>query len=177
MSINMFYFFVMMLCTKTLSNALVMSENKENNLVEYNVTENQTNLCENHMTFDEMKKFLKEHSCLFMEIECNSIGRRYKRWGESTNNKINAIHATIHEQRNMINFLFNNSINTTILTNTISDHHSKKGPQLTSRRDIIDLILVALVVLYIIYLIIFRAGCSPCNNFLLYLSKTFTRRV
>ncbi|CAF4782199.1 unnamed protein product, partial [Rotaria sp. Silwood2] len=156
MSINMFYFFVMMLCATTLSNALVMSENKENkenNLVEYNVTENQTNLCENHMTFDEMKKLLKEHSCLFMEIESASIGRRHKRWGDSTNNKINAIHATINEQRNMINFLFNNSINATILTNAISDHHSKKGPQLTSWRDIIDLILITLVVLYIIYLI------------------------
>jgi hypothetical protein len=45
---------------------------------------------------------------------------------------INALQTTINNHRTMINYLINNTINTTVMSDAIIDHHTRTLPILAS---------------------------------------------
>ncbi|CAF4601122.1 unnamed protein product, partial [Rotaria magnacalcarata] len=76
----------------------------------------------------------------------------------------------------MINYLINNSMNATYVTNAISSHHSNTGPILTSWRDLIDVFVITLCMGFFIYLLMCHAACSPRDRCLSFIFKrTITR--
>ncbi|CAF3329348.1 unnamed protein product [Rotaria socialis] len=139
---------------------------------------NEINQCQQRqMTYEQIKAILEQHPCIGFENESeNNSNRRMKRWGD-TSNKINAIHGTINEHRTMINYLINNTVNATFVTDAIGDHHSNTRPQFTSWRDIVDLICITIFIGYILYFLICRTGLGPCNHCLSFLSKHMVPRV
>ncbi|CAF1464159.1 unnamed protein product [Rotaria sordida] len=179
-----FFFYLIIICTTNLSYELnIVSNEKEGNISnEYNPTNVEIkNQCQNHMTYEQMKNLLERHPCIAIEIEnsnMNNIKRRAKRlFNENTHNKINALYGKIDEHREMINYIFNNSINATILTSAIKNHHSNSPPQLNSWRDLLDLFLISILILCIIYYLIFKSGFKRCDRFLISLFKDVNHRV
>ncbi|CAF4766413.1 unnamed protein product [Rotaria sp. Silwood2] len=77
---------------------------------------------------------------------------------------VHALQTTINDHRTMINYLINNSINATFVSDAISTHYSGSGPILTSWRDLIDLICIILFIGFIVYFLLSRAGFNPCNT-------------
>lgn len=143
----------------------------EQNLVQINTTIPDTNTCppSSRMTYEQMRLLLQQHPCVIFDDNNENSRRRVRRWGDS--NKINAIHATINDHRNMINLLVNNSINATFVTDAIRDHHTGTPPVLTSWRDLFHIFFATVFIVYVIYYLIFRAGFAPCNRCLSFISK------
>ena len=137
---------------------------------------NQTTLCQQHlMTLKEIMALLKQQPCILIEKQfTNSIRKRDVNNG---NLDIHAIQTTINDHRTMINYLVNNSINATYVSDAISTYHSKTGPIFTSWRDLVDLFFITLFLGFIIYYIMCRAGFAPCDKLLQCLFKPVVQRV
>ncbi|CAF1506335.1 unnamed protein product [Adineta steineri] len=97
------------------------------------------------MTLKQIVILLTKQPCAQI-IEKEDQRQVNKRNTDAGNVDIHALQTTINDHRTMINYLINNSINATYVSDAITNHHSKTGPILNSWRDIIDLCTVTLSV-------------------------------
>ncbi|CAF1306788.1 unnamed protein product [Rotaria sordida] len=84
---------------------------------------------------------------------------------------IKALQTIINDHRTMINYLVNNSINATFVSDAISTHHTQKGPILSSWRDLVDLVFITILIGFIIYFLLCRTRFCPCTTCLSCFSK------
>ena len=133
------------------------------------MNENEISRCPYNMTWSEIMALLQQKPCVIIETHEHSIGKR----DIITNDHIDmkALQATINDHRTIINYLVNNTVNTTVLQSAILDHHTNTFPILTSWRDWIDLLLIVPLVLYVLYKLLGRFGFTPCQSLLLLVSK------
>ncbi|CAF2048211.1 unnamed protein product, partial [Rotaria magnacalcarata] len=75
------------------------------------------------MSLQEIMNLLKRYPCAFIENEIEK-NLRIRRDSNAGNLDIHALQTTINDHRTMINYLINNSMNATYVTNAISSHHS-----------------------------------------------------
>ncbi|CAF1516289.1 unnamed protein product [Adineta steineri] len=138
--------------------------------------EHQTLSCQRTMTLKQIVILLTKQPCAQI-IEKEDQRQVNKRNTDAGNVDIHALQTTINDHRTMINYLINNSINATYVSDAITNHHSKTGPILNSWRDIIDLCTVTLSVGFIIYYCICRTGCTTCDKVLSYCCKPIITRI
>jgi hypothetical protein len=125
-------------------------------------------ICSHSMTLAQIIHLLQQQPCAIIETMSN---QRDKRQVHAGSVDINALQTTINDHRTMINYLINNTINTTVMSNAIMDHHSNTLPILASWRDWIDVMIVLLMIGYIIYRLITRFGSRSCDSIVVLVSK------
>ncbi|CAF4611618.1 unnamed protein product, partial [Rotaria socialis] len=130
-------------------------------------------------TLKEIREILDKHPCIQFENynQNQNQNRRQKRWlsgGDETKNHINAIYGKITEHHDMINVLTNSSINTTIMLNTIRDHHAYTLPNLSSWRDLTQVFLVIIILLTFMYFLFCRSNVKLGQKLLLCITKKKT---
>ncbi|CAM2727986.1 unnamed protein product [Rotaria socialis] len=152
---------------------------------EYTIDENidhEHNISQCHprlTTLKEIREILDKHPCIQFENynQNQNQNRRQKRWlsgGDETKNHINAIYGKITEHHDMINVLTNSSINTTIMLNTIRDHHAYTLPNLSSWRDLTQVFLVIIILLTFMYFLFCRSNVKLGQKLLLCITKKKT---
>lgn len=120
-------------------------------------------------TLEEIIQLLKQQPCIQIfetatETRAHHSKRQRRNTDASGNIDVRALQTTINDHRTMINYLVNNSINATYVTEAIRDHHSSAGPILSSWRDLIDLFTLSFFIFCFIYYCICRTGISPCDK-------------
>ncbi|CAF4323148.1 unnamed protein product [Rotaria socialis] len=153
---------------------------------EYTIDENidhEHNISQCHprlTTLKEIREILDKHPCIQFENynqnqnQNQNQNRRQKRWlggGDETKNHINAIYGKITEHHDMINVLTNSSINTTIMLNTIRDHHAYTLPNLSSWRDLTQIFLVIVILLTFMHFLFCRSNVKLGQKLLLCITK------
>jgi Sec-independent protein translocase protein TatA len=114
--------------------------------------------CQRSMTHSEIILLLSNKFCPV--IKKND---RKKRDVDGGTIDIKALQTTINDHRVMIEYLFNNTINGSVLADALHNH-ARIGPSFTSWRDMIDLLCVGLLVIVMIYLLVCRIGLSRCDD-------------
>jgi hypothetical protein len=129
----------------------------------HNNTNNQSSInqyCPSFIIYNQVTALLARNTCPSFEKsnKINNINDRTRRQIDSGNLDIKAIQTTVNDNRNMIQYLFNNSINQTILIEELYKH-SRTPPSLTSWRDWVDIISIGL------FLIMVRCIRLSCRLF------------
>ncbi|CAF1413895.1 unnamed protein product [Rotaria sordida] len=170
-------FILLLICVST-NGLLFRSRAKTTKLttVATILNETQTQECRRQMTLQQMKDILKQHPCAF-ENNIEIYLLRTRRDVDPNKIDIKAIHATVNDHRTMINYLINNSVNTTMLGDAILDHHKKTGPILSSWRDIFHLLFIIIFVGFILYFFICRTGLFPQRYCISTFSSCFVSEV
>ena len=135
------YYLAVHLCDSTPSSGLLVDSN--------DITHNQSSTkqyCEIFLTYNKMARLLSRNTCQTFDIpKANQNNHpRNKRQVHAGDFDIKAIQTTVNDHRTMIEYLFNNSINETILANALYDH-SRTTPSITSWRDLIDIVCIGLL--------------------------------
>jgi len=178
---NNYYFLVLLhhillyhLCICLPSHYLLLHPNNHNN----NNNETPTNqYCQQNMTYGQIVALLSKTRCSSIKEKTpvdinnnnNNNNNRHKRDVNAGTNDIRALQTTVNDHRSMIEYLINNSINATFVSEAINHYHNSTAPTLTSWRDLVDLLFIALVLLALLYFLIFRAGFSKCDKALVYI--------
>ena len=121
--------------------------------------------CQHSITYTQMIILLSRNICQLHETsnDTNDNNARTKRDVDAGNTDIKALQSTINDHRVMIEYLFNSSINETILAKALSDH-SRTAPSFRSWRDLVDIFCIGLVIIILLYLFICRTGCSASDQ-------------
>ena len=134
--------------------------------------------CHRTLRYPEIVQLLSRSTCLQIAKKTEGDNNnRTKRYVTAGNIDVHALQTTINNQQTMINYLFNNSINTTNVADAIDKHHSRTGPTLKSWRDLVDLLFLGLVLIIFIYLLLCRAGFSLCDSAIVFLFRPVIARL
>ncbi|CAF2694798.1 unnamed protein product [Rotaria sp. Silwood2] len=153
MVFNFFFQLCLILsCAFALSNGSILHDNDIYETITINVINNQTNQCRSPMTLQQIMSLVKQYPCTITEKENNN--RRMKRKVDADSADIYALQAILNDHLVMINYLIDNSINTSFVADAINNYYSKTGPILISWRDQIDLLFIAICIGFIIYLLV-----------------------
>ncbi|CAF1688632.1 unnamed protein product [Adineta ricciae] len=87
-----------------------------------------------------------------------------------------ALQNTINDNRIMIEYLFNNTINHTILADALLKH-TNRIPTFTSWRDLVDVICIVTFIFLALYYIICRIGIQVCDKFIVWIFRPVLQRV
>lgn len=117
--------------------------------------------CHRQLTLLEIMILLQQEAC---PSEDQGNHRMRKRNDDINNIDIRALQATIVNHNNMINYLINNTVNATYVTNAYIDQRTKTGVIVSSWRDWIDLICVAALVTVIVRFVFCRDNNSMCDR-------------
>jgi hypothetical protein len=117
--------------------------------------------CHRQLTLMEILILLQQEAC---PSDDQGNHRMRKRNDDTNNIDIRALQATIVNHNNMINYLINNTVNATYVTNAYIDQHTKTGVIVSSWRDWIDLICVAALVGFIARFLLCRSKNSICDQ-------------
>jgi len=139
--------------------------------LEYNQT---SSTCRDTVSLQQIIQFLKEQPCVKI-IEQNGH-QIVKRNTDAGNMDIHALQTTINDHRTMINYLINNSINASFVSDAILDHHSKTGPIFSSWRDIFNVFTILLLFGFVIYYCICRTGFKPCDKIIAFFCQPIITR-
>lgn len=126
-----------------------------------------------------MIKLLSKNSCPSIPklTQIDNIHHRTRRNVDSTEIDINAIQSTINDDhRIIIQYLFNNCINQSILADALYNH-SRTAPSFTNWRDIVDMFCIGFLLLVFIYLLICRKGFFLCDEFIVLIFRPIFNRV
>lgn len=132
-----------------------------NNLLKINNETSTNETCYHRMTYNEIIVSLNKTPCVVLIDQ--STEHREKRDTTSGNVDVYALQSTINNHRSMINYLTNNTVNFTVMSEAIYDHHTRTGPIFTSCRDI------TLLFCYI--------GCHPTDKALIFVLKPINNRL
>lgn len=125
--------------------------------------------CQRTMTWFQIVELLQQQPCAIIRTNHHRLSKRDV---NAETIDIKALVATINDHRTMINYLVNNTVNTTIVSNAIMDHHTKTMPILSSWRDSLLILLSVIVFGGIIRLFFKSKGPNPCDSlFLCLLSR------
>ena len=73
----------------------------------------------------------------------------------------------VNDNRIMIQYLSNHTINNKFLAEALLNHRNK-APSLTNWRDIVDIICITLFIFIIMYYLICQIGLSPCDRLIVW---------
>jgi hypothetical protein len=134
--------------------------------------------CQRLLTYNELVTILSRNSCSSIENsnEIHHNNSRTRRNIDAGNIDIKALQTTINDNRIMIEYLFNNSINETLLGKALYNH-SRIAPKLTSWRDLVDIFCIGSFSILLIYLLICRTGFSLCDQILIFLFSPILTRL
>lgn len=134
--------------------------------------------CQRLITHTQILSLLSRNPCSSLENsnEIDNNNNRTRRNINDGNIGIKTLQTTINDHRVMIEYLFNNSINETILAKA-TYNHSNLGPSLKSWRDLVDIFCIGLVSILLIYLLICRAGFSASDKLLEFLFQPVLNRL
>jgi hypothetical protein len=146
-----------------------------------NNTNNQSSIirsCPSFITYNQVVALLAINTCPSFEKsnKINDINHRKRRQIDSRNLDIKAIQTTINDNRNMIQYLFNNSINQTILIEELNKH-SCTQLSLTSWRDWVDIISMGLFLIILIYVFAWLVGFSLCHQLFIFFFRPIFNRI
>ncbi|CAF0804258.1 unnamed protein product [Rotaria sordida] len=104
--------------------------------------------CETFITYNQVVTLLSRNTCASIENSKKNKNKndRIGRQIDAGNFDIKALQTTVNDHRTMIEYLFNNTINETVLAKALYDH-SRKAPSFTSWRDLIDIFCIGLVLI------------------------------
>jgi hypothetical protein len=139
--------------------------------LEYNQTSSS---CGYTVSLQQIMQLLKEQPCV--KIIEQDGHRIVKRNTDAGNVDIHALQTTINDHRTMINYLINNSINASFVSDAILDHHSKTGPIFSSWRDLTDVFTISLLFGFVIYYCICRTGFRPCDKIIAFFCQPIITR-
>jgi len=147
----------------------------------HNNTNNQSStiqFCPSFITHNQVAALLAKNTCpsLTNSKKINNINDRKRRQIDSGNLDIKAIQTTVNDNRNMIQYLFNNTINQTILIDELYKH-TRTPPSLTSWRDWVDILSVGLFLIMVIYVFACRAGFSLCDRLFIFFFRPILNRI
>jgi hypothetical protein len=165
MQIMIYNYFFVVICLFVV--APVCDGVNNNNNKQYSATQD----CRHSMTYSQIVLLLSKTSCLLIEND-----DRTKRNVDSGSLDLKALQTTINDHRAMIEYLFKNIINESVLADALHNH-SRIGPSLTSWRDLVDLFSVGLVVIKLIYLFMCRVGFSLCDKLVAFLFRPVLDRL
>ncbi|CAF3589124.1 unnamed protein product [Rotaria socialis] len=153
-------------------------DHHHDNNINLNLYNNVSYQCEGRMHIQQIILKLKQHPCPIIVKEEIDTHRKMKRQVVDAGTvNVHALQRTANDHRTLINYLINNSINATIMSDAIITHHSKTGPILSSWRDLNHLFITIFLLGFIIYLILSRTGCTPCHRCLNMLSGSLLPRL
>jgi hypothetical protein len=136
-------------------------------IIDYSATAQCT---ERSLTLDEIREILFQHPCI-SSVQRQKRQQRKPSSEDHTENRINAIHGTINEHRSIINYLINNSVNTTFVQEAITSYYTSKMPNLSSWRDLSHILILTIFIGVSLYFLISRCTIEPIYRCLLCLSK------
>ena len=114
--------------------------------------EGQASPCHRSMNLSQVVELLQQR---------NRIGKR------DTHNTgtvdIHALQTTVNDHHTLINYIINNSLNTSFLTEAVNRQNAQRPPMLTEWRDCVDMACIAFIVGALVYLLICRTGCTSCG--------------
>ncbi len=144
-------------------------------------TNNQSSInqnCRSFITYNQVAALLARNTCPAFQNsnKINNNNDRTRRQIDSGNLDIKAIQTTVNDHRNMIQYLFNNSINQTILMQELYKH-SRTPPSVTSWRDWIDIFCISLFLIMLIYVFACHAGFSVCDRLFIFLFRPVLNRL
>lgn len=150
-------------------------------LYDFNATRNNQSsnkYCHSNITYPQILVLLSKTRCLSIQItnEIQNNNNRSKRTVDGGSIDIKALQATINDNRIMIEYLFNNTINQTLLAEALHAH-ARKAPSFSSWRDLVDILSIAIILIALIYFFICRIGLSPCDKIVEYLFRPILDRV
>ncbi len=147
----------------------------------HNNTNNQSSInqcCPRFITYNQVAALLARSTCPSIEKsnKIDNINDRTRRQIDSGNLDIKAIQTTVNDNRNMIQYLFNNTINQTILIDELYKH-TRTPPSLTSWRDWVDILSIGLFLIMVIYVFACRAGFSLCDRIFIFFFRPILNRI
>lgn len=126
------------------------------------------------MTLQDIREILDRRPCLSFHSHSHT-NRRHRRWlfgRGDTEKDIMGLQNNVKEHRNMINVLVNSSLNATFVLGAIKEHHENIVPNMSSWRDVTQLILVAIVLIAFCYLLLCRSSTNCCQQYVKYFFKS-----
>lgn len=119
--------------------------------------------CQHSMTYDEIRELLAHNPCAFDMNDANSdLKHRTKRDdNHASTSNVYALQSTINDHRTimndhrtMINYLMNNTVNSTQFNQYYAEQHATTAPIWKSWRDVSLLILIFICFCAIIYVVV-----------------------
>jgi hypothetical protein len=117
--------------------------------------------CHRPMTHAQVVELLQQQPCVVKSKQQSRIGKRDTQTTGTVD--IHALQTTVNDHHTLINYIINNSLNTSILAEAINRHNAKRPPILSEWRDSVDMACIAFIVGALIYLLICRTGCISCG--------------
>ncbi len=121
--------------------------------------------CPSVITYTKFLEILSKYRCA-SNSESNhlsNMNHRQKRDINGGSIDMKALINIVNDNRIMIQYLSNHTINHTFLAEALLKHRNK-APSLTNWRDIVDIIRITIFILLIMYYLICRIGLSPCDR-------------
>ena len=141
---------------------------------------NDTLHCSRALNLMEITQLLKTLPCVLIEIEPRERRQRSATDAaavSASNIDVKALQATINDHRTMINYLVNNSINATYVTDAVKDHHIETGPIFRSWRDTLLILLCMAVLGNFIYTSMCGSRANVCDSLLGMLFRSNITRI
>ncbi|CAF1538715.1 unnamed protein product [Adineta ricciae] len=133
--------------------------------------------CTEFVTYTQVLKMIREASCSQRHENVKIIPKtKYQKRELTANNDIKALQTTVNDHRVMIEYLFNNSINESTLTETFQDH-SRHPTTFSSWRDIIDIICIIIIIGALIHFLICIQGNPLCDRMISCSFRPILRRI
>ena len=174
---NYYYFFVIL--HPYLGIQLYNSLEPDDQLLDFqNNINNPLNQCSTFITYNQVAALLARKTCPSVRNskQIKIIHHRKSRQIDSGNLDIKAIQTTVNDHLSMIQYLFNNSINQTILVQELYKQ-AQKPPSLTSWRDWVDILCISTFFIILIYALACRPGFSLCDRLFIFLFRPVLDRI
>jgi hypothetical protein len=134
--------------------------------------------CGNALTYPEFRKLFSKYRCVSNTdiYPLFNVNHRPARSIDGGTIDMKAFQNTINDNRIMIEYLFNNTLNHTFLAEALINH-ANRAPSLNNWRDIVDIICLLIIVLLIMYYLFCRIGLSPCDHAIMWLFTPVINRM
>lgn len=174
---NYHYFFVIL--HRFLSIHLSNSLEPNDQLLDFqNNIHNPIKHCSTFITYNQVAALLAKNTCPSVRNseKIKTIHHRKSRQIDSGNLDIKAIQTTVNDHRSMIQYLFNNTINQTILMQQLYKQ-TQTPPSLSSWRDWVDILCISTLFIILIYVSACRTGFSLCDRLFIFLFRPVLNRI
>ncbi|CAF1614529.1 unnamed protein product [Adineta ricciae] len=134
--------------------------------------------CQSHITHTQFLHLLSKNRCQPVLDNSQSMNNEQRLRRDVVGGSIDAkaLQNTINDNRIMIEYLFNNTINHTVLADVLLKH-TNRIPTFTSWRDLVDVICIVTFIFVALYYIICRIGIRICDKFIIWIFRPVLQRV
>ena len=122
--------------------------------------ERHSSQCHRPVTQSQVVELLQQQPCVLKSKQPIRVGKRDVHNTGTVD--IHALQTTVNDHHTLINYIINNSLNTSFLAEAVNRHNAKRPPMLSEWRDCVDMACIAFIVGALLYLLICRTGCTSC---------------